>query len=118
MSTSPSAVRPLHSQVSTHAATTAGGRSAAGRATGWPTGRSACGLAGALAGGAGRAAGGAGTASGPPSNHERDGCNHSITADAATTEDTNPPVTMPVRKSGTASTVSASRALRLRRSTW
>ena len=53
-----------------------------------------------------------------PLNQSRAGWNQSITADAATTEAVKPPVTSPVTKSGTASTVSASRALRLRRSTW
>ena len=39
-----------------------------------------------------------------PLNQSRDGCSHSIAAEAATTDETKPPVTMPVRKRGTAST--------------
>ena len=114
----PSAATELKTQVSTHAQTTAVGR--------------VCGAAAYSLGQATPAAGGVPTdrrcgGHGPrarrfgrliPSNQSRAGCSHSIAAEAATTDDTKPPVTMPVRNRGTASTVSASRALRLRRSTW
>ena len=53
-----------------------------------------------------------------PLNQSLEGWNHSITEAAATTDDRKPPVTIPLTNSGTASTVSASRALRLRWSTW
>ena len=53
-----------------------------------------------------------------PSNQLRDGSSHSSSADAATTDERKPPVTMPVKNSGIATTVTPSRALRLRRSTW
>jgi hypothetical protein len=52
-----------------------------------------------------------------PSNHLRAGSSHNSKAEAATSEERKPPVTMPVKKSGTATTVTPTRALRLRRST-
>ncbi len=107
----------LKIQVSTQAQTTAAGRADESTAC-WAgqtdaarpgTGPGVEPVGTARASGAGRVV---------PSNQSRAGCSHSIAAEAATTDETKPPVTMPVRKRGTASTVSASRALRLRRSTW
>ena len=51
---------------------------------------------------------------GSPLTQAREGCSHRITAAAATREVAKPPVTKPRRNSGTARTVSANRAERLR----
>ena len=54
-----------------------------------------------------------------PSNQSRAGASHSMTADTATSEDRKPPMTKPAQEQrARARTVSASRAPRLRLSTW
>ena len=53
-----------------------------------------------------------------PANHSRAGDSQSIADAAATSEEKKAPVARPARKSGTATTVSAIRAARLRRMAW
>ena len=59
----------------------------------------------------------AGSGIGSPANHSRDGESHSATVAAATSADAKAPANRPVRKRGTATTDSATRAPWLRCST-
>ena len=119
----PTAVRPQVTQLRMHAQTTAGGRTGSGPTYG--AGQTWCGgsswWTGCWTGGTGDTGAtgrGASRTAGSSLNQVRAGCSHSISVDAAITAGMKPPVTMPAKNSGTASTVTSSRAARLRRSTW